>query len=236
MPIIWKKLATIKLIVLYKNVELGTETLWENVRGEIVTSEDGYLIFDDTVIKKKYSQKIELVRRQYSGNEHGVVSGIGIVNCLYFNPDLERFWIIDYRIYNPENDEKSKIDHVQEMMVDVVKKKKIPVKTVLMESWSATQRLMALIDNLGKIYYCPWKFNRLVDDSGGVKKYQKLEELKWNELELVSGKIIKIKGIPVREKSQIPYGVLFLQTSAEYMAISWPQLPKYRWRWVGNSN
>ncbi len=155
MPIIWKKLATIKLIVLYKNVELGTETLWENVRGEIVTSEDGYLIFDDTVIKKKYSQKIELVRRQYSGNEHGVVSGIGIVNCLYFNPDLERFWIIDYRIYNPENDEKSKIDHVQEMMVDVVKKKKIPVKTVLMESWSATQRLMALIDNLGKIYYCP---------------------------------------------------------------------------------
>ncbi|NES69000.1 MAG: hypothetical protein F6K24_29105 [Okeania sp. SIO2D1] len=84
------------------------------------------------------------------------------------------------------------------MMVDVFEKKKIPVKIVLMDSWYATQRLMALIDNLGKIYYCPLKSNRLVDDSGGVKKYQKLEELKWNELELASGKIIKIKGIPVR--------------------------------------
>ena len=27
-------------------------------------------------------------------------------------------------------------------------------------SWYATQRLMALIDNLGKIYYCPLKSNR----------------------------------------------------------------------------
>ena len=57
---------------------------------------------------------------------------------------------------------------------------------------------MTLIDNLGKIYYCPLKSNRLVEESGGVKKYQKLEELKWNELELESGKVIKIKGIPVR--------------------------------------
>ena len=32
---------------------------------------------------------------------------------------------------------------------------KIPFKTVLMDSWHATQRLMGLIDNLGKFYYCP---------------------------------------------------------------------------------
>ncbi len=50
-----------------KNLDLGEE---------IVTSTDGYLIFDDTVINKKYSEKIELVWRQYSGNEHQVVRGI----------------------------------------------------------------------------------------------------------------------------------------------------------------
>ena len=44
--------------------------------------------------------------------------------------------------------------------------KKIPFKTVLMDSWYAIQRLMALIDNLGKIYYCPLKSNPLVDDTG----------------------------------------------------------------------
>ena len=63
----------IKLTVPYKNLDLGAEILWQNVQEEIITTEDGYLIFDDTVINKKYSQKIELVRRQYSGNEHRVV-------------------------------------------------------------------------------------------------------------------------------------------------------------------
>ena len=70
-------------------------------------------------------------------------------------------------------------------------------------------RLMALIDNLGKIYYCPLKINRLVDKGGGVKKYQKLEELKWNELELVSGKIIKIKGFPRDQKVRSHKGYCF---------------------------
>ena len=36
---------------------------------------EAYLIFDDTVISKKYGYKIEIARRQYSGNEHQVVHG-----------------------------------------------------------------------------------------------------------------------------------------------------------------
>ena len=55
---------------------------------------------------------------------------------------------------------KLEFDHVEEMIFDVANKKKLRFKTVLMESWYATQRLMALIDNLGKIYYCPLKINR----------------------------------------------------------------------------
>ncbi|NES71653.1 MAG: transposase, partial [Okeania sp. SIO2D1] len=123
------------------------------------------------------------------------------------------------RIYNPENDEKSKIDHVEEMIFDVLEKKIIPFKTVLMDSWYATQRLMASIDNLGKTYYCPLKKNRLVDDSGGIKKYQKLEELKWNELELVSGKIIKIKGFP-RDKKVRLFWATVSTNRTEYIATN----------------
>ncbi|NER07793.1 MAG: hypothetical protein F6K17_37150 [Okeania sp. SIO3C4] len=55
---------------------------------------------------------------------------------------------------------KREFDHVEEMLLNVVNKKKLPFKTVLMDSWYATQRLMGLIDNLGKIYYCPLKINR----------------------------------------------------------------------------
>jgi hypothetical protein len=48
-----------------------------------------------------------------------------------------------------------------------------------MDSWYATQRLMAEIDNFGKIYYCPLKSNRLIDDSGGVEKYKRIDQLDW---------------------------------------------------------
>ncbi|NET24332.1 hypothetical protein [Okeania sp. SIO1I7] len=46
------------------------------------------------------------------------------------------------------------------MIFSLVNQKKLPFKTVLMDSWYATQRLMALVDNLEKIYYCPLKINR----------------------------------------------------------------------------
>ena len=99
---------------------------------------EAYLIFDDTVINKKYGHNIELARRQYSGNEHQVIHGIGIVNCIYFNPQNEQLWIIDYRIYDPDTDKKTKIDHVEEMILNAINNKKIPFKTVLMDSWYAT--------------------------------------------------------------------------------------------------
>ena len=182
---------------------LNSEDLWRNVKEEFVSNTEAYLIFDDTVINKKYGHNIELARRQYSGNEHQVVHGIGIVNCVYFNPQNEQLWIIDYRIYDPDTDKKTKIDHVEEMILNAINNKKIPFKTVLMDSWYATQRLMGLIDNLGKIYYCPLKSNRLVDDTRGAEKYKKVQDLNWNESEKNSGKTIKIKGFPRDKKVKI---------------------------------
>ena len=151
-------------------------------------------------MNKEHSNKIELVRRQYSGNKHKVTRGIGIVNCIYFNPKIEEFWIIDYRIYDPDGDKKTKIDYVEEMILNVVHQNKLPFKTVLMESLYATQRLMALVDNLGKIYYCLLKTNRFVDDTGGIEKYKNIGELNWNESEKISGKTIKIKCFPKDKK------------------------------------
>ena len=54
---------------------------------------------------------------------------------------------------------KQRYKSIEEMILNAIKNKKIPFKTVLMDSWYTTQRLMVLIDNLGKIYYCPLKSN-----------------------------------------------------------------------------
>ena len=88
--------------------KLSPRLVWEHVQSDVVASESGYIVFDDTVADKSYSKEIEGVRRQYSGNAHGVIRGIGIVTCVYVNPELERWWAIDYRIFDPERDGKSK--------------------------------------------------------------------------------------------------------------------------------
>ena len=91
------------------------EIIWEQVKGVIETDPDAFLVFDDSVTDKNHSHKIEMVRLQYSGNAHGLIKGIGVVNCLYVNPKTQRYWIIDWRVFDPENDAKSKLAHMEEM-------------------------------------------------------------------------------------------------------------------------
>jgi hypothetical protein len=54
---------------------------------------NGYIIFDDSVLDKIYSEEIEMVSRQYSSNEHGILKGLGVVSCVYVNPKVQRFWV-----------------------------------------------------------------------------------------------------------------------------------------------
>ena len=49
----------------------------------------GYVLSDDTVLDKRHRRRIALVRRQYSGNAHGVIAGIGLVTCVYVNPEID---------------------------------------------------------------------------------------------------------------------------------------------------
>ena len=74
------------------------------------------MLFDDSVLDKSSSKKIELARWQYSGTKHDTVMGIGVVNCIYYNPELNRYWVIDARIYQPDQDGKKKYDHLQDMI------------------------------------------------------------------------------------------------------------------------
>jgi hypothetical protein len=174
--------------------------VWENVHDQVVATAQGYVVFDDTVLDKHYSARIELVRRQYSGNAKAVIQGIGVVTCVYVNPVLDQFWLIDYRLYDPDGDGKSKLDHVREMLMNVVYQKQLPFHAVLMDTWYATKELMVCIESMQKLYYCPLKANRRVDDSGGQKPYQRADELTWSAEELAQGKRIKLKGFPKEHK------------------------------------
>ena len=202
-----------------KNEKLTPRLLWENVKDLIVNDENAYIIFDDSVLDKRYSEEIEIVRRQYSGNEHGIVKGIGLVNCIYVNPKLQAFWVIDYRIFNPDVDGKTKIDHVKDMLQNLVYQKLLPFDTVLIDTWYAVHALMLYIDSLDKVYYCPLKNNRLVDDTLGKEKYKHVELLEWSKEELECGKIIKIKGFPANKKVKL-FRVTVSTNRTDYVATN----------------
>ena len=178
-----------------------------------------YLLFDDTVLDKRHSTSIELTRRQYSGTEHRVLRGIGLVSCVYVNGETGEFWVIDYRLYDPDGDGHSKLDHVSDMLNGVVYSKQLPFRTVLMDSWYASQKLMAAIDHLGKLYYCPLKINRRVDDSGGSEPYKRVDELVWNDEELQHGKLIKIRGFPKDKKVKL-FRVTVSTNRTEFVATN----------------
>lgn len=176
--------------------KLTANQVWEHAQGEIVRSPRGCIIFDDTILDKGHSHQIELVRRQYSGNAHGIIKGIGLVNCLYVNPDTGEYWPIDYRLFAPDQDGKTKLDHVREMLLNAVANKALPCDRVLFDTWYATQELMLLVDSLGKRFYCPIKSNRLVDDSEGQRPYRAVDSLSWTAQDIEHGKRIKINKFP----------------------------------------
>jgi hypothetical protein len=71
---------------------------------------------------------------------------------VYVNPESDQFWIIDYRIYSPESDGKTKLDHVQDMLSTCVHQKQIDFSAVLMDSWYAAKNIMLSIDKYGKFF------------------------------------------------------------------------------------
>ena len=94
---------------------LTARHLWELTQPLIKDEPEAYLIIDDSVQNKQYSQSIELVKRQYSGAEGGLVRGIGIVNLLHTD-GKGQFYPIDFRIYAKKHDGKTKNDHFREML------------------------------------------------------------------------------------------------------------------------
>jgi hypothetical protein len=103
-----------------KSAKLTPRMLWDKTCLDIVYSPNGCLIVDDTVLDHNSSSVMELVRKQWSGNQHKVIRGIGLVALVYYNPELDKTWLIDYRLYDPETDGLKKTEHAVEMFKNVV--------------------------------------------------------------------------------------------------------------------
>jgi hypothetical protein len=169
--------------------------LWDLVKDRIDDTEDGFLLVDDSVQNKKYSRSIELVRRQYSGNEHGIVNGIGLVNLLHSTGLEGEFCPIDYRVYEPDDDGKTKNEHFREMFIRAHTDKRIKARKIAFDSWYGGFENLKLIHRSGWTFFTTLKSNRkvcLVKETG----YQNLEELEWDAESLRNGHLVRLQKVP----------------------------------------
>ena len=180
-----------------RSERLTARSLWELVQGLIVDSPEAFLIVDDSVQDKRYSRFIELVKRQYSGAEHGLVRGIGIVNLVHSSGREGDFYPIDYRIYAPEADGKTKNDHFREMVVRAVSDKRLQAKTILFDTWYASADNLKLVHRLNLVFFTTLKENRLVSLSK-EEGYIHLDQIDWTPEQLENGILVKLKEVPFK--------------------------------------
>ena len=135
--------------------------LWSDVKN-MVKIDAGYLVADDSVLDKKYSRCNELAKKQYSGNAHGLVNGICLVNLLWTGSLGEEYIPVDYRVYKKEFDDKTKNDHLQDLLKRAKDRGFSPIY-VLFDSWYASVANMKLITkDLEWNFICNLKSNRQV--------------------------------------------------------------------------
>ena len=173
------------------NEHLTARGLWELVAGLIQDSSEAFMLVDDSMQDKRYSRFIELVKLQYSGAERGLIRGIGVVDLVHSAGAGKDFYPIDYRIYAPEHDGRTKNGHFSEMVINAVYAKKIKAKWILFDSWYASA------ENLMLIFFITLKSNRMVrlSKEGG---WIHLEDIDWTKERLQNGMMVKLKEAPFK--------------------------------------
>jgi hypothetical protein len=178
-----------------RSERLTSRSVWELVAPLIAGGPDAFPIVDDSVRDKHYSRFIKLVKRQYTGAEHGLVRGIGVVNLVHSTGGAGDFWPVDFRIYAPDADGKTKNAHFRKMLVRAVADKRLAARTVLFDSWYAAVDNLKLIQRLGLFFFTTLKENRLVSLNKEAG-YIHLDQIDWMPERLQHGVIVKLKEVP----------------------------------------
>ena len=125
-------------------------------------SAEAFLLVPDSVQDKHYSRFIDVAKRPYSSNAHGMVMCIRLVKLVHSSGEARDFLLLNYRVYAPAQDGQSKIDHFLVLFDQVVSEVKLLTSNILFDSWYAGST------NLKRIHRAVWPFfttlksNRLV--------------------------------------------------------------------------
>jgi len=134
--------------------------VWDEAKPYVLKTR-GILVADETVLDKSRSQKIDLVRWQYSGTEHDIVKGIGLLNFLWVDTN-NQVTPIDFRIWEPREDGYTKNDQFRDMLKEA-KRRGVNPEAVVADSWYSSLDNVKCIRDLGWVWVMGLRKNRVVN-------------------------------------------------------------------------
>jgi len=145
------------------------------------------LQIDDTVISKPFSVEAynDLIRYQYSGREHRVVKGIGLVTIFCTDKEGRRF-PVNFRIFGKDS-KTTKNDLLREM-VDELLEWGIKPAIVSGDSWYSGLENLKYFRSQGIAWAFGIKSNRIVSET--AHNQQQVQELSLP----AEGKVVYLKG------------------------------------------
>lgn len=170
--------------------------IWAVTSGLIQDGPSSCLIVDDSTLSKPYGPHIELAQRQYSGAVHGLIHGINIVNLVHVNKEGDTAFPIDYSVYCPIADGRTKNDIFRDMITTALSRG-IKAKTILFDSWYGSSENLKFIERKGLIFYTTIKENRNISLSPD-DPYTAVAHYAWNDIDPTLGVHIKLKELPFK--------------------------------------
>lgn len=186
-------------------IKLSPKVVREKALDLITPSANGYLAIDDSVMDKGSSEVIEVASAQYSGQKHGITTGIGVVTLAYINPELNEYWILDYRIYDKSTDGKKKTEHALEMIqywqtMHELHPERAPFTTVLIDAGYTCKKIMQYVVRINKYFFGVMPKSRVVsyEDVDHVTgemsvMFKHVSELGWQD-KTEEGKHLRVYG------------------------------------------
>jgi hypothetical protein len=231
--------------------EWSSKDSWEQVKSTVreVESEDGVLIFDDTVQEKPWMDENDLVCRHYDHCKGRSIKGINMLNCLYHVSDVSipvAFELIqkpirfsDLKTRREKRRSEVTKNELLRSMVDTCMKNRIKFTWILFDSWfSSVENLKHIKLEHKKEVIGALKSNRLValtEEDRKNKRFTRIDQIEWPGQGVVTGWLNGLK-FPVCLARQIftnkdgSSGVLYLACTR--LTADWNTITTiYKKRW-----
>ena len=177
--------------------DFTSKALWKVIKktAREIESDEGVLIFDDTIQAKPHSKENDLICWHYDHTVSRSVKGINLLNCLYYSKEVSlpvAFELVKKPIkfcdVKTRREKRKGTVTKNELLRDMLKvccQNQLKWRYALADSWfSSSENMMYLHKTLKKYFIFALKSNRLValtPEDKAQGRYTRIDSIEWSE-------------------------------------------------------